>query len=79
MNEAEFGAVQRGLRARVADELVSSVQTLEADRRRRVSERDQRRSPPVLSTGPSATSPASAWTRAGRSQPTKRRTGWPGR
>ena len=41
MNEAEFTVAQRGLRARVADELVGSVQTLERDRRSRVNELDQ--------------------------------------
>ena len=41
MNEAEFAVAQRGLRARVADELVGSVQTLERDRRSKVSELDQ--------------------------------------
>ena len=41
MNETEFTAVQRGLRARVADELVSSVQAIEGERGVRVSELDQ--------------------------------------
>ncbi|MGI8778097.1 MAG: CpaF family protein [Acidimicrobiales bacterium] len=41
MNESEFAAVQRGLRTRVGDELVSSVQTLEAERGVRVGELDQ--------------------------------------
>ncbi len=41
MNDNEFAAVQRGLRARVADDLVTSVQSIEAQRGVRVSELDQ--------------------------------------
>ena len=41
MNESDFAAVQRGLRARVADELVNRVQSIEAERGVRVSELDQ--------------------------------------
>jgi len=41
MNENEFGAVQRGLRVRVADDLVARVQSIEAQRGVRVSELDQ--------------------------------------
>lgn len=41
MNENEFGAVQRGLRARVADDLVARVQSIESQRGVRVSELDQ--------------------------------------
>ena len=41
MNEQEFAAVQRGLRSRVADELVSRVQAIEAERGVRVAELDQ--------------------------------------
>lgn len=41
MNEQEFAAVQRGLRSRVADELVSKVQAIEAERGVRVAELDQ--------------------------------------
>ena len=41
MNDNEFGAVQRGLRARVADDLVTRVQSIESQRGVRVSELDQ--------------------------------------
>ncbi len=41
MNDNEFAAVQRGLRTRVADDLVTSVQSIEAQRGVRVSELDQ--------------------------------------
>ena len=41
MTAEEFATIQRGLRGRVADELVSSVQTLETERKVRLSELDQ--------------------------------------
>ena len=41
MSDAEFTLVERGLRARVGDELVSNVQTLERDRGVRLTELDQ--------------------------------------
>ena len=41
MNDTEFATVQRGLRGRVADELVNTVQTLERGRGVRLSELDQ--------------------------------------